>query len=96
MLREDLIGFRKSKSRNLSLLGWSPIFSVKKYSKTLKNLDDVVWESLEELPTYRDILEILDRVKKSQPKTTLEEKQDYPKSVTTFTKKNEALLGMYI
>ena len=38
------------------------------YSKTFENLDDVVREAREELSTYRDILEISDRVKKSEPK----------------------------
>ena len=33
-----------------------------------KNLDDVIRESRKELSTYRDILEISDRVKKSEPK----------------------------
>ncbi len=32
------------------------------YSRSLENLDDVVREAHEEWPTYRDILEISDRV----------------------------------
>jgi len=41
--------------------------------------------------TYLDILEISDRVKKSEPKKEFgKEKREDPKSVATFPKKNEA------
>ena len=56
-----------------------------------ENLDDVVREACEELPTYRDILEISDRVKKSEPKKEFtKEKKDYAQSVSSFKKKVEA------
>ena len=56
-----------------------------------KNLDDVVREAREQFSTYRDILEIFDRVKKSEPKKEFgKEKREYPKSVAIFPKKNEA------
>ena len=61
------------------------------YSRIFENLDDVTREIREELSTYRDILEILVRVKKSEPKGDFDkEKRNYPKSVATFSKKNEA------
>ena len=61
------------------------------YSRTFENLDDVVRETREELSTYRDILEISDRVKKSEPKMDFsKDKRDWPKSVETFPKKTEA------
>ena len=44
------------------------IFREEMYSRTFENLDDVVREARGELSTYRDILEISDRVKKSEPK----------------------------
>ena len=44
------------------------IFREEKYSRTFENLEDVVQEAREELSIYRDILETLDRVKKSEPK----------------------------
>ena len=44
------------------------------YSRTFEILDDVVRESREDLSTYRDILEISDRVKKSEYKKILEKK----------------------
>jgi len=54
-------------------------------------LDDVIREASEELSTYRDILEISDRFKKSESKMDFgKEKQDYPKSVATFPKKTKA------
>jgi len=37
-------------------------------SRTFENLDDVIREAREELSTYHDILDISDRVKKSEPK----------------------------
>ena len=43
------------------------IFGEEMYSKTFEILDNVVQETCEELSTYRDILEISDRVKKSEP-----------------------------
>jgi len=64
-------------------------------SRTFENLDDVVREVLEELSTYRDILEISDRVKKSDPKKDFgKDKRDYSKSVETFSKKTEANLTL--
>ena len=67
------------------------IFREEMYSKTFENSDDVVRESREELSTYRDILEISDCVKKSEPKKDLgKDERDYPKSVSTFPKKAEA------
>ena len=69
------------------------IFREEMYSRTFENLDDVVREAREELSTYRDILEISDRVKKSEPKKEFgKEKREYPKSVATILKKNEANL----
>ena len=66
-------------------------FSRRDVFKNFRNLDDVFREAREELSTYRDILEISDRVKKSEPKKEFgKEKRDYPKSVATFPKKNEA------
>ena len=54
-------------------------------------MDDVIHEAREELSTYRDILEISDRVEKSEPKKDFgKDKRDYPKSVATFTKETEA------
>ena len=41
-------------------------FREEMYSRTFNNLDDVI-QAREELSTYRDILEISDRVKKSEP-----------------------------
>ena len=67
------------------------IFREEMYSRTFENLDDVVREAREELSTYRDILEISDRVKKSEPKKEFgKEKREYPKSVATSSKRNEA------
>ena len=58
------------------------------YSRSLENLDDVVREAHEEWPTYRDILEISDRVKKSEPKNEFtKEKKDHSQSVSSFKKK---------
>ena len=55
------------------------------------HLDDVVWEARKELSTYRDILKISDRVKKSEPKKDFgKDKCDFFKSVATFPKKTEA------
>jgi len=69
MMREDLLGFREKKLLNFSWIVWSPIFFVKKvYSRTFKNLDDVIWEARKQLSTYRNIMRILDCVKKSEPK----------------------------
>ena len=61
------------------------------YSRTFENLDDVVRESHSELCTYRDILEISDRVKNTAAeKGVWQRKREYSKSVATFLKKNEA------
>ena len=66
------------------------------YSKSFENLDDVVREAREareELPTYRDILEISDRVRKSEPKKEFtEEKKDYSQSTSSFKKKARRLI----
>ena len=59
--------------------------------KNFLNLDDLVREASEESSTCRDILEISDRVKISDPKNDfVKDKRDYPKSVATFPKKTEA------
>ena len=58
-------------------------------SKEKRTLCDVIREAREELSTYHDILEISDRVKKSEPKMDFGKKRDYPKSVAIFRKKNE-------
>ena len=58
------------------------------YSRSLENLDDVVREAHEEWPMYCDILEISDRVKKSEPKNEFtKEKKDHSQSVSSFKKK---------
>ena len=61
------------------LCGLKPdIFREEIYSRTFENLDDVVREAREELSTYRDILEIADHVKKSEPKKDFgKDKKDY-------------------
>ena len=38
------------------------------YSRTLEALEDFIREAREDLSTYRDILEISDRIKKVEPK----------------------------
>ena len=48
----------------------------------------MIREPREELSTYHDILEISDRVKKSEPKKKFGKKRDYSKNVTNFPKKN--------
>ena len=59
--------------------------------RTVENMDDVFREAREELSNYREILEILDRFKISEPKKEFDkDKRDYLKSVATFSKKNEA------
>ena len=51
----------------------------------------MLFEAREELSTYRDILEISDRVKKSEPKKEFtKEKKDYSQSASSFKKKGEA------
>ena len=58
------------------------------YSMTFENLD--FREAREELSTYREILDISDRVKKSEPKKDLDkDKREFSKSVVTFPKKTE-------
>ena len=47
-------------------------------ARTFENLDDVVREAREELSTYRDILKISDRVKKSEPKMEFGPKSRLP------------------
>ena len=67
------------------------IFRKEIYSRRFESLDDVVREAREELSTNQDILEISDRVKKSEPKEEFDKEQrDYPKSVATFQKKIQA------
>ena len=61
------------------------------YSRTFENLDDAVREAREELTTYREILDISDRVKKSEPKKDFgKDKREFSKSVATFPKKTES------
>ena len=43
------------------------IFREEIYSRTLETLDDVIHEAREELSTYRDILEVYDRIKIVEP-----------------------------
>jgi len=51
----------------------------------------VLREALEELPSYRDILESSDRAKKSEPKMEFtKEKKDCFHSEPRFNKKDEA------
>ena len=38
------------------------------YSRSFDTLEDVIREAREDLSTYRDILEISDRIKKVEPK----------------------------
>ena len=47
------------------------IFREEMYSRTFENLDDAVREAREELTTYREILDIWDRVKKNGAKKGL-------------------------
>ena len=58
------------------------LFREKMFSQSFKNLDDMVREAREELPTYRDILEISDRVKKSE-------------SENEFTKDKRTIIQVY-
>ena len=59
------------------------LFREEMYSRSFENVDDVVREVREELPTYRDVLEISDRVKKSEPeKEFTKEKKDNSQSVS--------------
>ena len=72
MSREDLMGFPDKEIAKCFVTGLKPdIFREEMYSRTFENLDDVVREASEELSTYRDVLEISDRVKKSEPKLRL-------------------------
>ena len=61
------------------------------YSRSFENMDDVVGEAREELPTYRDILKISDRMKKFEPiEEFTKEKKDCSHSVSSFKKTGEA------
>ena len=52
-------------------------------------MDDAVREAREELLTYREILDISDRAKKSEPKKDfVKDKRDFSKSVATFPEEN--------
>jgi len=67
------------------------IFREEMYSRTFENLDDAVREAREELTTYREILDISDCVKKSEPKKDFgKDKREFSKSVATFPKKTES------
>ena len=44
------------------------VFREEMYSRTFETLEDVIREAREDLSTYRDILEISDRIKKVEPK----------------------------
>ena len=67
------------------------LFREETYARSFENLDDVVRDAREELHTYRDIMEISDRVKRPEPKEEFtKEKKDYSQSASSFKKKGEA------
>ena len=59
------------------------------YSRPFEDLDDVVHDAREELPTYRDILEISDTVKKSEPKRSLPKRKRTILGVYQFLRRKE-------
>ena len=51
-------------------------FREEMYFRTFKTLDDIIREAREELSTFRDILEISDRIKKLEPKKDFSKDKD--------------------
>jgi hypothetical protein len=61
------------------------------YSRTLEALEDFIREAREDLSTYRDILEISDRIKKVEPKKEFSKTRKYfPTAVSNFNKGDES------
>jgi len=68
MLLVGSIVYPKQKSKRF-VSGLKPdVFREEMYSRTFKILENVIREPREELSSYRDILEISDRIKKVEPR----------------------------
>ena len=61
------------------------VFREEMYSRSFDTLEDVIREAREELSTYRDILEISERIKKVEPKKEFSKpRKDFPTAVSNF------------
>ena len=68
------------------------VFREEMYSRTFEILEDVIREAWEKLSTYRDILEISDRIKKVYPRQDFpNDRKDTPKAVSHFEKRGESI-----
>ena len=61
------------------------VFREEMYYRSFDTLEDVIREAREDLSTYRDILEISDRIKKVEPKKEFSKpRKDFPTAVSNF------------
>ena len=61
------------------------MFREEVYSRSFDTLEDVIREAREELSTYRDILEISERIKTEEPnKEFSKPRKDFPTEVSNF------------
>ena len=63
------------------------VFREEMYSRTFETLEDVIREAREELSTYRDILEMSDRIKKVESKKEFSKlTKDFSTAISNFKK----------
>ena len=61
------------------------IFREEMYSRSFDTLEDVIREAREDLSTYRDIMEISDRIKKVEPEREFSKpSKDFPTAVSNL------------
>ena len=61
------------------------VFREEMYSRSFDTFEDVIREAHEDLSTYRDILEISDRIKKVESKKEFSKpRKDFPTAVSNF------------
>ena len=84
------IVYPKKKSWNALSVVLNWMYFVRKW--ILRTFEDVICKAREELSTYRDILEISDRIKKVEPRQDFpNDRKDTPKAVSHFEKRGESI-----
>ena len=70
-----MVGSKKEIAKCLSVV-INRMYFVIMYSCTFETFENVIREAREELSTYRDILEILDRINKVEPRKDISQRQE--------------------